>query len=368
MKLYQEYVLITVFLYFHLTVSFKLTDFKYKFIDQQRIHYKFCLNKHDLKFNQNIAKILIALTVTGFNPTNNVLAADTLNSLQAAEAQTIKIFEESTPSVVYINTFVEKINVFSMNTMEVPQGTGSGFIYDKLGHVVTNYHVIRNSASAKVTITKPDLTTTTVKASVVGVDPDKDVAVLSLDLLGTDLNVLKPLKIGSSTSLKVGQQTLAIGNPFGLDHTLTTGVISGLGREVRSPSNRPISNVIQTDASINPGNSGGPLLDSSGRLIGMNTAIYSLSGSSAGIGFAIPVDTLKYEVETLIREGKVVRPVMGVSYLETSQARSLGINSGILVLDAPNGSPAKKAGVRGTRRTQSGSIDLGDIIIGKVLS
>lgn len=302
-------------------------------------------------------------------------------TLQQAESQTIKVFEESTPSTVYINTYVEKIDYFNMNVMEVPAGTGSGFIWDKEGHIVTNFHVIKNAATAKVTITSDDSThsTKTFKATVVGIDPDKDVAVLSVDLKDEDklsaaaswssLPIkLKPVKIGSSTNLKVGQVALAIGNPFGLDHTLTTGIVSGLGREVRSPSNRPISNVIQTDAAINPGNSGGPLLDSRGYLIGMNTAIFTLSGSSAGIGFAIPVDTLKYEVSTLIRDGKVVRPALGITYLESSKARMLGINSGILVLNAPPGSPAQRAGIRGTKRSESGTnignIDLGDIIIG----
>jgi len=155
---------------------------------------------------------------------------------------------------------------------------------------------------------------------------------------------------------------LAIGNPYGLDHTLTVGVISGTGREVRSPSGRPISNVIQTDAAINPGNSGGLLLDSNGNLIGMNTAIYSPSGGSSGIGFAIPSNTLKFIVETLIRDGRVVRPVIGISYLESKQAKALGITKGILILDVPASSPAYRAGLRGTRRTESGLIELGDII------
>ena len=157
--------------------------------------------------------------------------------------------------------------------------------------------------------------------------------------------------------------TLAIGNPFGLDHTLTTGIISGLGREVRSPNNRPISNVIQTDAAINPGNSGGPLLDSSGSLIGMNTAIYTMSGSSAGIGFAIPVDTLRYEVTSIIRDGRIIRPSIGFTYLESARARMLGIRNGVLVLNVPEKSPASKIGLKGTTRSYNG-YDLGDIIVG----
>ena len=163
--------------------------------------------------------------------------------------------------------------------------------------------------------------------------------------------------------MRVGQLALAIGNPFGLDHTLTAGIISGLGREVKSPIGRPITNVIQSDAAINPGNSGGPLLDSSGNLIGMNTAIFSPSGASAGIGFAIPVDTVKYIVNTLIRDGKVVRPILGISYLESKQARALGITRGVLVLDVPPDSPAAKAGLKGTRRTETGLVEIGDIIV-----
>lgn len=239
------------------------------------------------------------------------------------------------------------------------------------------------------------------KATVVGVDPGKDIAILKVN---APPEVLYPINVGTSTGLRVGQQALAIGNPFGLDHTLTVGVISGLGREVKSPIGRPITNVIQSDAAISkflfiqqkvyflsllhattiqpwflisnslfcpflqfitldPGNSGGPLLDSSGKLIGMNTAIYSPSGGSAGIGFAIPVDTVKYIADTLIKDGKVVRPILGISYLESKQARALGIGRGVLVLDVPANSPAAKAGLRGTRRTETGLVEIGDIIV-----
>ena len=171
----------------------------------------------------------------------------TAPSIQSAESQVIQLFEKSTASVVYINTFVEQINIFSMNVMEVPAGTGSGFIWHKEGHIVTNYHVIRNSANAKVTLTSPDGTTNTFPARVQGVDEDKDIAVLVIDTLDIKTKKsLRPVSIGTSSDLRVGQSAFAIGNPFGLDHTLTSGVISGLGREVRSPNNRPISNVIQT--------------------------------------------------------------------------------------------------------------------------
>ncbi|CAM9502739.1 unnamed protein product [Chrysoparadoxa australica] len=203
-------------------------------------------------------------------------------SLIKDEASLIKIFDKATPSVAYINTFVQSTDAFSMNILEVPAGTGSGFVWDDAGHVVTNFHVIRTASGAQVRITGEDGKQTTYKATVKGYDPDKDIAVLTID---APKSTLKPLVLGSSANLKVGQLALAIGNPFGLDHTLTTGVVSGLGRQVRSPSGRPIGGVIQTDASINPGNSGGPLLDSSGQVVGMNTAIYSPSGGSAGIGY-----------------------------------------------------------------------------------
>ena len=317
-------------------------------------------------------KLIASLCIAGcsLNLSFNLNLEDPLSVFSvphaiADEAGTISLFEKATPSVAYITTFVGQLDRFSMNIMEVPQGTGSGFVWDEEGHIVTNFHVIRNANNAKVVLTDKDGKFETYNAQVQGIDPDKDVAVLyipEMAKLKQKKMILSPIEVGTSSNLKVGQSTFAIGNPFGLDHTLTTGVISGLGREVRSPSNRPISNVIQTDAAINPGNSGGPLLDSHGRLIGMNTAIYSMSGGSAGIGFAIPVDTLKYEVDTLIRDGKVVRPIIGISYLESARAKTLGIDKGVLVLDVPQGSAAQLAGLRGTTRQANGNVEIGDII------
>jgi S1-C subfamily serine protease len=316
------------------------------------------------------------------------------NALSDTERQRITIFEKASPSVVFIDTFVERRDQFSTNVMEVPLGSGSGFVWDQEGHIVTNYHVVRNSKAAQVAIlvnkqsagaaadastsdallnpyrtamqpvssaltTNNNQVRSVFKATVIGVDPGKDIAVLKVD---APKKLLFPIAVGTSKNLKVGQQALAIGNPFGLDHTLTAGIISGTGREVKSPIGRPITNVIQSDAAINPGNSGGPLLDSSGKLIGINTAIYSPSGASAGIGFAIPIDTAKTVINTLIRDGKVVRPVLGISYLESKQARALGIGSGVLVLDVPAKSPAALAGLKGTRRTVEGLVEIGDII------
>jgi S1-C subfamily serine protease len=199
---------------------------------------------------------------------------------------------------------------------------------------------------------------TTWKARRVGVAPDKDLAVLRID---APANRLQPIPIGTSKDLQVGQSVFAIGNPFGLDQSLTTGVISALGREIESVTRRPIQGVIQTDAAINPGNSGGPLLDSAGRLIGVNTAIYSPSGVSAGIGFAIPVDTVNRIVAELIRYGKVTRPGIGIQIAEEQIADRLGVK-GILVVDVVAGSAAAKAGIRPTRREDSGRVRLGDVI------
>eukprot|EP00594_Rhizosolenia_setigera_P012461 CAMPEP_0178964010 /NCGR_PEP_ID=MMETSP0789-20121207/15387_1 /TAXON_ID=3005 /ORGANISM="Rhizosolenia setigera, Strain CCMP 1694" /LENGTH=510 /DNA_ID=CAMNT_0020648633 /DNA_START=96 /DNA_END=1628 /DNA_ORIENTATION=- len=326
---------------------------------------------------------------------NNDIPISTNDDMTETEARRIAVFEKAAPSVVYIDTYQQQRDAFSTNVMEVPLGTGSGFVWDEKGHIITNYHVVRSAKSAQVAVLSrvfPDeeekkpsssykrqqqsesnimsmrpgdpgvtnFSRKVYKARVVGVDAGKDIAVLKIDAPVFDLY---PIDVGTSTGLKVGQSAFAIGNPFGLDHTLTVGVISGIGREMRSPIGRPISNVIQTDAAINPGNSGGPLLNSSAKLIGMNTSIYSPSGASAGIGFAIPIDSVKRIVETLIRDGKVVRPVLGISYLESKQARALGIEKGVLVLEVPTGSPAFKAGMKGTRRTESGLIEIGDIIV-----
>ena len=250
-------------------------------------------------------------------------------ALRQAELETIQLFEKATKSVVFIDTFAEQREAVSMN-MDVPQGTGSGFVWDDRGHIVTNYHVIRNAAAADVTLLVDGGTKLSRKAQLRGVDPDKDIAVLTVDDIPRDK--LRKIAVGTSSNLRVGASVFAVGNPFGLDHTLTQGVISGLGREVRSPTGRPITNVIQTDAAINPGNSGGPLLDSSGRLIGMNTAIYSPSGASSGVGFAIPVDTLSTVVKALVDDGRVRRPVLGITFLGGQQAKALGIDAGVLVL------------------------------------
>jgi S1-C subfamily serine protease len=228
-------------------------------------------------------------------------------------------------------------------------------VWDTRGNVITNFHVIQNADAAQVTLADQS----NWRARVVGVAPDKDLAVLRID---APANRLQPIPIGTSKDLHVGQSVFAIGNPFGLDQTLTTGVISALNREIESITRRPIQGVIQSDAAINPGNSGGPLLDSAGRLIGVNTAIYSPSGASAGIGFAIPVDTVNRIVPELIRSGKITRPGLGVQIADEQIAQRLGV-SGVLVVDVAKGSAASKAGIQPTRRDSEGRLRLGDVIV-----
>ena len=271
------------------------------------------------------------------------------------EKSTIALFKAASPSVVYITTLSKRaVNFFEMT--EVPQGTGSGFLWDRQGHVVTNFHVLAGSESFVVTLSDQS----NWKATVVGVEPDKDLAVLRIS---APPEKLPPILVGTSKGLQVGQKVFAIGNPFGLDETLTTGVVSALGRTIESLTGRKIQNVIQTDAAINPGNSGGPLLDSAGRLIGVNTQIASPSGASAGIGFAVPVDTVTEVVPELIAHGKIVRPRLGIFPASENITQQLGV-SGVLVLAVQDGSGAAKAGLRGTERDQNGSFVLGDIIVG----
>jgi S1-C subfamily serine protease len=274
--------------------------------------------------------------------------------LSSAEKSTIELFQRSSPSVVYVTT-LERTR-FLFDVMEVPQGTGSGFIWDADGHIVTNFHVIANSSNVRVTLDDQS----TFPARVVGVAPDKDLAILRVS---APREKLKPILIGTSRDLQVGQSVFAIGNPFGLDRTLTTGIVSALGRSIQSVTNRKIQNVIQTDAAINPGNSGGPLLDSAGRLIGVNTQIASPSGGSAGIGFAIPVDTVNEVVPQLIEHGRIIRPQLGVLLADPGVAARLGVE-GVLVLSVTEGSGADKAGLRGTRRDENGDLVLGDVITG----
>jgi S1-C subfamily serine protease len=277
------------------------------------------------------------------------------DKLGADEQTTIDVFSKFSRSVVHVTSLALRRDRMTMDVTEIPQGTGTGFVWDQDGHIVTNFHVVQEAERASVTLNDGS----TYPATLVGVAPDKDLAVLKID---APPSKLLPLPIGKSANLRVGQKVLAIGNPFGLDQTLTTGVISALGREIKSVTGRPIYDVIQTDASINPGNSGGPLLDSSGRLIGINTAIYSPSGANAGIGFAVPVDSVNENVPQLLKYGKITRPGLGINILSDQIAAQYHID-GIVIMQAIPGGAADQAGIAGAKNV-GGAVTPGDVIVG----
>ncbi len=279
-------------------------------------------------------------------------------SLAEVEQTNIAIFRKASPSVVYITTTEDLVNLWTRDITRIPRGTGSGFVWDGHGHIVTNFHVIEGASAAYVRLQDQK----TYRAVLVGASPADDLAVLRIQ---ASLSILKPLPIGSSADLQVGQMVYAIGNPFGLDHTLTTGVISALDRTIRT-ENGVVDGLIQTDAAINPGNSGGPLLDSAGRLVGVNTAIYSPSGAYAGIGFAVPVDRVNRVVPQLIAHGRYQRPELGVvvdDRMSRLVTERLGVD-GVLVLRVEPGSAAAEAGIRGSRILAEGNLVPGDIILG----
>ena len=281
-------------------------------------------------------------------------AADYLSFATEDEANTTEIFRKASPAVVYVTNTALRRSIFSLDVLEIPRGTGSGFVWDKHGLVVTNFHVI--AGAQKLTVTLHDRRE--YNAEVVGVAPEKDLAVLRLQQPPPDLVTLP---LGDSSQLSVGRKVLAIGNPFGLDTTLTTGIVSALGREIAASGNRKIHGVIQTDAAINPGNSGGPLLNSLGQLVGVNTAIYSPSGASAGIGFAIPVNTVKDVVPQLISYGRMLRPTIGVELVSDQWVQRYRVE-GLPVVHVYPGLPAAQAGMVGAWRNARGDIVLGDII------
>jgi S1-C subfamily serine protease len=279
-------------------------------------------------------------------------------ALPANELTTIELFEKTRVSVVYITTQERVLDPWTRNIFNIPRGTGSGFVWDESGHIVTNNHVVAGASGAKVRLSDGR----DAGASLVGISPAHDLAVLRIDVA----NLPPALPVGTSADLRVGQTTLAIGNPFGLDWTLTTGVVSSLDRSLPSEDGRTlIDHLIQTDAAINPGNSGGPLLDSAGRLIGVNTMIFSPSGASAGVGFAVPVDTVNRVVPQLIGTGRYVRPALGIelderlNQLMTERARV----AGVVILRVVPGSAAERADLQGVRRTADGGIVAGDIIV-----
>ena len=274
--------------------------------------------------------------------------------LLPGERSTVALFRRASPSVVHVTNLALQRSRFSRNVTELPQGTGTGFLWDDKGHVVTNYHVIHNATGVAVTLGERRF-----EARVIGESPDHDLAVL--ELVDAPRRGLRGLSLGNSRNLLVGQSVYAIGNPFGLDQTLTTGVISGLGREIRSLSQHRIQDVIQTDAAINPGNSGGPLLDSSGRLIGVNTAIVSPSGAYAGIGFAVPVDAVREVVPQLIRYGRVTKPGLGVILMDDRLSARLQLD-GVGIEEVVEGTAAERAGLRSARLYKDGTVTLDEIM------
>jgi S1-C subfamily serine protease len=295
--------------------------------------------------------IVHALTAT------ELRAVTPRGDLAADESATVELFERCSPSVVYVSPLEHRQVLHATGTMsevDVPTGTGSGFVWDRAGHIVTNYHVVEGASGALVTLKD----NTTWEARDIRVYPDKDLAVLSID---APPEQLVPLAIGSAADLRVGQTVFAIGSPYELDYTLTHGIISALDREIDTAGGTIIQEVIQTDAAINPGNSGGPLLDSAGRLIGVNTMIYSESGSSAGIGFALPVDAVNRVVTQLVTRGRVVRPALGVKLAVDEEIWRRGL-SGVPIRTVDEDGAAARAGLRGVR-AGDGRLTLGDVIM-----
>ncbi|WP_428388342.1 S1C family serine protease [Mucisphaera sp.] len=274
------------------------------------------------------------------------------------ETRTIELFDRSRGSVVNINTLGRRVDLLRRRVFEVREGSGSGFFWDAQGHIVTNFHVIRRAEGIEVLLAdQPE----PVAAQLIGVSPSHDLAVLKVETTSR----IDALPHGDSARVRVGQTVLAIGNPFGLDHTLTRGVVSALNREIQALNGRTIGGVIQTDAAVNPGNSGGPLLDSSGRVVGVNTAILSPAGASIGIAFAVPIDTLKRVVPQLIQNGRYIPPQIGIRYHDPTSANYLGRLGlrGVLILEVEPGSPAEAAGLEGSSRRLLGRVELGDVIL-----
>jgi S1-C subfamily serine protease len=301
---------------------------------------------------------VVALTtfaVARSEPAAQPRAVAPRGALGADEQANIDLFKRVSPSVVHITTLETQRDMFSMDVTQVPRGTGTGFVWDAQGHIVTNFHVIQGGSGARVTMADQ----TSFPAKLVGAFPDRDLAVLKVD---APAGKLPPIALGTSRDLQVGQRVYAIGNPFGLDQTLTTGIVSALNRSIESFNGRSIRGVVQTDAAINPGNSGGPLLDSAGRLVGVNTQIASPSGASAGIGFAIPADEVNRIVPRLIRDGRFVRPALGVTAASPEINRALKLPKGVALVQVGPNSPAARAGLQVFRRERNGDIVPGDVI------
>src|SRR5882762_552058 len=275
------------------------------------------------------------------------------------EQNNIEIYRTLSPGVVNVHSTSYARDFFGF--VEPQEGSGSGSVIDQDGNILTNYHVIEGAQKLAVSFGGQK----NYAAKVVGGDPDTDLAVIKL--IETPKEPLTIVPLGDSDKLEVGQKVLAIGNPFGLDRTLTTGVISGLQRPIRARNGRPIEGAIQTDASINPGNSGGPLLDSHGRMIGINSQILSPSGASAGVGFAVPVNIAKRIVPELVRSGEIRRPKLGIGTRDVELLKSqveLPVSEGVVILQVLQGGPAANAGLRGITQTENGDYEVGDVIVG----
>ena len=335
---------------------------------------KSLLSERGIDFRDALEKADLVDKLINSSPSASGPATSMPSGLTESERRTVSVFKAASPSVAYIQTVQLGPRGFSLRPTDPSSGSGSGFVWDYEGHIVTNWHVVadggrgRGDMPTRVLVSLQGLKEP-VSAGVVGVEEDKDLAVLKIergDLGGVPLT---PISVGVSSDLVVGQSVFAIGNPFGLDYTLTTGVVSALGREVAGAGGRPIQGCIQTDAAINPGNSGGPLLNSQGKLIGVNAAIISPGGQggNVGVGFAIPVDTVRRVVNQIIRFGPGARPTLGINVLDDALRDRLGANlrqrlDGALVVEVIVGSPAERAGLRASTRGGFGETRLGDLI------
>lgn len=306
--------------------------------------------------------LVILFTCLFIGNITNIYGANIKNEnsmLLENERNSISVFQNVANSIVNVSNMKKSKAMFDIDSNEVESGMGSGFVWDRMGYIVTNFHVVDGGDSFIVAF-KDDKKQ--YRAKLVGADPKKDIAVLKLQETPKDLHPIIP---GDSKSLLVGQKALAIGNPLGFDHSLTTGTISALERSIKGYGGVSIHGMIQTDASINPGNSGGALLDSQGKLIGINTMIFNAGGASAsaGLGFAIPVDIVKSTVPQLIKYGKVIRPGLGIVALEEYYSARFGLNEGVMIKYVDPKGPAGKAGLRGITRNRFGEYFIGDIII-----